>query len=179
MSKKIEKTLPPCGIYRTGRALSSEPQNIPAGILVLFHNHSNRGIPMLQLPDENHNNVWSFHKYGPGVEDDDAFIEALIPLREQGFYFLGSDLETPDGRVSKYTLVQLGYDREAHPILFWAEKGISENALFFPELGLRFEELGVLEILRPAHPLIVAGQADPDHADQHGAIIPPSNDLLQ
>ena len=149
--KKIEP--PPCGIYRTGRALKDDPEAVPAGILLMFHNHSNRGIPMVQLPKENQHNVWEFEQYGPGVEDDDAFLEALQPLREEGFYYLKEPLETPDGSYPAYSLVQLGYNLDGDPILFIGQKSEDENAMLFPETGYRFEELHILEMLGPPYPM--------------------------
>lgn len=155
MSKKraSEKEFPPCGLYQTGAMLKSDPKGIPKGSLVMFHNHSNRGIPMLQTPDENVDNNWSFHQYGPGVEDDQNFLDELKPLREQGFYYLKENLETPDATYDAFTLVQLGYNLDANPILFVAEKTEIGNALSFPETGYLFEDLDILNILGPNSPL--------------------------
>lgn len=178
MSKKRKLELPPCGLYRTGRALESEPEDVPAGILVMFHNHSNRGIPMLQLPYENEHNNWSFHKYGPGIEEDDDFIEAMAPLREQGIYFLGEDLETPDGTLPKFTLVQLGYNLNADPILFLAERQAEANALTFPETGYRFEDLDILGLLRPSYPLLLLGDDEEEEDDKHFSTPPSSDEIL-
>ncbi len=157
MPKKKNIELPPCGLYRTGRALKESPEEIPAGVLLMFHNHSNRGIPMLQMPAENEQNVWTFHKFGPGIEDDDAFLEALQPLREQGFYYLRDAIETPDGVLPRHSLIQLGYNMEADPIFFLPERSTSGNMLIFPEAGYRFEELDILEVLSPGNPLFIQG----------------------
>lgn len=173
-SKSIE--LPPCGLYRTGQALASDPENIPEGVLVMFHNHSNRGIPMLQLPAENEHNFWTFHKYGPGIEGDDAFVQALQPLREQGLYFLGEDVETPDGILPRHTLIQLGYDMGAHPILFLPERSTTHNALSFPDVGFRFDDLDILEVLQPSFPLVLPGDDDDD--EEEGVEAVPSSELL-
>ena len=164
-AKKL--SLPPCGLYRTGRPLKSQPDAIPAGILVMFHNHSNRNIPMLQLPKENTHNVWTFQEEGPGIEDDDAFLKALKPLREQGFYFLREDIQTPDGRLPKGSLVQLGYNRNADPIFFIARRGQDTNSLLFAETGYRFENLSVLEKLAPSEPLWFIGRPAPAHTDEN------------
>lgn len=180
MSKQRKIELPPCGLYRTGRALASDPEEVPKGILVMFHNHSNRGIPMLQLPYENQKNKWSFHKYGPGIEDDDAFLDALEPLREQGMYYLREALETPDGVLPEYTLVQLGYNLNADPILFLAETNPSENVLLFPDTGYRFEELDILGLLRPSNPLLILSDEEEDEEDDEG-LMPtggPSSEIL-
>lgn len=151
--KKNPVALPPCGLYRTGIPLEANSEEYPAGRLVMFHNHSNRGIPMLQQPRDNVHNCWDFHAYGQGIEDDDAFIEALVPLREQGMYYLREPLETPDGVFPKYTLVQLGYNVFAHPILFVANHLEEDNGFYFEESGYRFEELNVLQKLGPAYPI--------------------------
>lgn len=160
--------LPPCGLYRTGRALASDPEEVPSGILTMFHNHSNRGIPMLQLPRENQNNKWSFHKYGPGIEEDPEFIEALEPLREQGIYFLREALETPDGVLPEYTLVQLGYNLNGDPILFLAENNDNANAFFFPDTGYRFEDLDILGLLRPSYPMLILGEENEEEEEDEG-----------
>ena len=165
--RKRKQTLPPCGLYRTGKILVDEEGNeIPKGVLVMFHNHSNQGIPFLQLPEENYNNRWTFQKYGPGVEDRE-FLDAMEPLRDQGYYFLSNDLETPDGIAPQNSLVQLGYNPQADPILFFAERSTSENALFFAESGYRFESLEILEILSPPSPLGIFGEEDEEHEDEN------------
>lgn len=170
MSKKTNVELPPCGLYRTGKPLKENPEEIPAGVLLMFHNHSNRGIPMLQMPAENEHNVWTFHKFGPGIENDDSFIEALQPLREQGFYFLREAIETPDGTLPRHTLVQLGYDMQANPIFFLPERGVHQNSLDFPEVGYRFEDLEILEILGPSYPLFIQGDdMDEEHEEGVGS----------
>jgi hypothetical protein len=151
--QRSQRELPPCGLYRTGRALASDPEYLPAGALVMFHNHSNRNIPMVQLPKENTDNVWSFHEEGPGVENDDEFLEALEPLRPQGIYFLKRTLQTPDGTYDPYTLVQLGYNRDGEPILFPALRDPEENAFYFLEEGYGFEDLSILMDLVPEEPL--------------------------
>ncbi len=154
---KDKKKLPPCGLYRTGRALKNQETDIPAGILVMFHNHSNRNIPMLQLPRENTHNVWSFHEQGPGIEDDDAFLAALQPLLDQGFYHLREELSTPEGSFPKHALVQLGYNMKAEPILFIAQRSKDSNSLFFAETGYRFDKLDILKKLGPDQPMWFTG----------------------
>lgn len=156
----MSKSLPPCGLYRTGSALKSDPEHIPAGILVYFHNHSDQGIPFLQLPEENVHNVWSFQEFGPGIENDDSFLDSLQPLKEQGFYFLTEALQTPDREYNAYTLVQLGYNRDGDPILFPAQRSETRNALAFSESGYRFESLGILNALAPEEPMEFVAMMD-------------------
>ncbi|MCK6512911.1 hypothetical protein L6R29_23525 [Myxococcota bacterium] len=164
---KGKTTLPPCGLYRTGRALKGQETDIPAGILVMFHNHSNRDIPMLQLPRENTHNVWNFHEQGPGIENDDAFLAALQPLLDQGFYFLREELSTPDGKFPKNALIQLGYNRNGDPILFIAQRSNDHNSLFFAETGYRFEQLDILKKLGPEQPLWFTGAPTEQEHDQN------------
>jgi hypothetical protein len=149
----MAEKLPPCGIYRTGRALASDPEHVPKGALIKFHNHSDRGIPMLQAPKDNFNNVWTFHAQGPGIEGDPEFIEALVPLKPEGLYVLSEHIHTPKGVIPGNALVQLGYNRSGHPILFLPK--VLGNGLQFPEQGSVFEDLGVLELLSDKGPLWV------------------------
>ena len=62
-------SVPDCGLYRAGVSLVNNEEKVPAGSLVSFHNHSDRGIPMVQTPHNNENNLWTFHSHGFGVED--------------------------------------------------------------------------------------------------------------
>lgn len=180
MSKKTK--LPPCGLYRTGKALKNQEQDVPAGILVMFHNHSNRNIPFVQLPEENVHNVWSFFEQGPGIEDDDAFLQALQPLRDQGFYFLRESLQVTDGMLPAYTLIQLGYNAQAEPIFFRPSRSQYTNALVFPEGGYGFTSLEVLDILAPERPLDVGDTHSHDHHDEaessEGSDPSPSSGIL-
>ena len=167
--KKKEKQLPPCGLYRTGIVLPAEEDGdeVPAGHLIMFHNHSNRNIPFLQMPKENINNVWSFHEMGPGIENDE-FIEAMIPLRDQGLYYLNQDLQTSsdDAWYSELTLVQLGYNLKAEPILFMAEPLEEQNGFFFHDEGYGFPDLDILKILSPQQPFGAAEEDDEDEDEE-------------
>ncbi len=161
------KKLPPCGLYKTGIALpeSEDNEEIPAGHLIMFHNHSNKGIPFLQMPKENINNFWYFHEYGPGIKNQE-FIDALIPLREQGLYYLNTPLETDDAWYSELTLVQLGYNLRAEPILFIAEPLPDQNGFYFKETGYGFEDLDVFRILSPEKPFGVPEEDDEDEEEE-------------
>jgi len=139
-------TLPPCGIYRTGTALGADPKSVPANRLVMFHNHSDKNMPFVQLPKENTNNTWTFHSIGPGVGEDEDFIAALKPLKPQGVYVLINNILTGENTIPKGTLVQLGYNRNADPILFlgfWRDGTVA-----FPKKGYKFDDLGILENLQ-------------------------------
>lgn len=140
--------LPPCGLYRTTKPLPEHETEIPAGILIYFHNHSDAGLPVAIAPDHNIMNRWHFHGSGipfRGV----AWADSLVRLPQEGFYTLRKGLEFDGGSWPKATLVQLGYTRNGDPILFIAQlRGVvEENDLFFSDrgVGIAREQLALLE----------------------------------
>lgn len=142
-------SLPDCGLHRTTQALPGHEDEVPAGTLVYFHNHSDPGLPQVVLPDACVHNRWHFT--GPGlVFRSLAWASSLRRLPPQGFYFLDEDLAFDGGSWPRHTLVQLGYTRLADPILFIAQQraATDDNVLFFSDRGVRIDP-EVLEILRP------------------------------
>ncbi len=136
-----------CGLYRTGKALTSAPELVPEGTLVFFHNHSEQGVPVVLLPETNTDNVWSFGSDGHPVRDD-AFLDALVPLLPEGFYVASEDFTLPRGRnIREQTLVQLGYNRLGIPIVFLPER--QGNSLAFPARGFRADGLDLDTLLWP------------------------------
>lgn len=155
--------LPDCGLYRTTQALPAHEDDVPAGILVYFHNHSDSGLPQIVLPDHNVHNRWHFH--GPGVTFRSlAWAASLGKLPPQGFYFLKDEILFDGGSWPKFTLTQLGYTRRAEPILFIAQEqhDPKENSLYFSEKGVKID----LELLSLLEPLVV--YRDPS-ADPHAS----------
>ena len=151
--------LPDCGMYRTGAPLPGDPEHLPAGRLVYFHNHSQSGEPIVCCPEDNTHNRWSFQEQGHRVSDPD-FIAALTPLMPQGLYVLKEHLHISKTDIlPERTLVQLGYDREAMPILFPGR--FAGNSIHFPESGLGFNSDTVFTNLEPVTFLV------PDHGDRH------------
>jgi hypothetical protein len=135
----------PCGLYRTTIALGD---SVPADILVMFHNHSDEGPPVVQVPHSNRNNRWHFH--GPGVHLHlEAEVESLVELKAEGFYFLREHFH-PDNEhvVAERSLVQLGYNREAEPIIFFPRTKPNENALEFPRQGVKIPST-IYDLLEP------------------------------
>lgn len=127
--------LPPCGIYRTTEALPGKEEWVRENLLVYFHNHSQQGPPLLLLPSANANNRWSFHDKGYLVREED-YIETLEQLPFEGFYVLREAIYiSHDEMIPEDTLVQLGYNRAAEPIIFLAE--FDESAINFPNSGLK------------------------------------------
>ncbi|CAN5702712.1 hypothetical protein BH09MYX1_BH09MYX1_16490 [soil metagenome] len=140
--------LPPCGLYRTTKPLPDHETEIPAGILIYFHNHSDAGFPFAIAPEHNIMNRWHFHGIGipfRGV----AWADSLVRLPQEGFYTLRKGLEFDGGNWPKGTLVQLGYTKTGDPILFIAQlRGVvEENDLFFSDrgVGIAREQLALLE----------------------------------
>lgn len=131
----MPENLPPCGLYRTTQPLPGKEQWVRAGMLVYFHNHSQQGPPLLLLPAENRANRWVFHEKGYLIREP-GFAETLEPLEDEGLYVLGEPIYlSRDEFIPDNTLVQLGYNRSADPILFLGQ--FEDNTIFFPDSGLK------------------------------------------
>ncbi len=144
----------PCGLYRTTAPLPGREEQVSAGRLVFYHNHSTQGPPLVLTPHANEHNVWRFHDKGWLVEDAD-WPETLAPLLPEGYYVLqrAVHLKGAEDALPDRTLVQLGYDRNARPILFPAE--FEGNTIRFPERGFGFDD-EVFGLLEPA-PFVAPG----------------------
>jgi len=141
----MSTTLPPCGIYKTQQALSGKEEWVKDNLLVYFHNHSQQGPPLLLLPASNSQNRWTFHDKGYLVRDP-GFVETLMPLRPEGYYVMNEPIYlSHDEMIPENTLVQLGYNRVADPILFLAE--FENNVIKFPSSGLKCT-LEIFDIIR-------------------------------
>lgn len=118
-----------------------------AGILVYFHNHSQQGPPLVLLPAENKHNRWSFNDKGYLIREPD-YVDTLVPLKEEGLYVLEEPIYlSREEFIPDQTLVQLGYNRSADPILFLAQ--FENTAIFFPDSGLKCTT-EVFDLLREA-----------------------------
>ncbi|HVY48030.1 MAG TPA: hypothetical protein VHB21_19215 [Minicystis sp.] len=158
--------LPECGLYRTTRALPGHEDKIKAGMLVYFHNHSDSGpLPSVLAPDHNVLNRWHFH--GPAIEFRGlSWAETLEPLPTEGFYTLRRELSFEGGSWPKSTIVQLGYNPQADPILFIARVPgrLTENVLAFSDrgVGIPREQLNILE------PAVTYAEPAEGHTADHG-----------
>ena len=144
----VKSILPPCGLYRTTRPLPEHETDIPAGLLVYFHNHSDSGLPVVIPPEHNVLNRWHFH--GAGVPFRGlSYADSLERVLDEGFYMLRKGLEFDGGSWPKGTLVQLGYTRNGDPILFIAQlrADLQENDLYFSDrgVGVNRQQLAILE----------------------------------
>lgn len=147
----VKSILPPCGLYRTTKALPDNEEAIPAGSLVYFHNHSDSGLPVVIAPDHNILNRWHFH--GAGIPFRGlSWADSLAKIPAEGFYMLRKGIEFDGGSWPKGTLVQLGYTRTGDPILFIGQirAQLDENDLFFSDkgVGITRDQLALLEQLQ-------------------------------
>jgi hypothetical protein len=155
-----------CGLYRASKALPGNEDKVPAGTLVYFHNHSsnNGPLPSVIPPDHNVHNRWHFHQEG-AIDNirSPSWVDSLEKMPEQGFYTLRRELPLDTGSWPKGSIVQLGYTRNADPILFIAQQRavLQENDLFFSDkgVGIKRDQLSLLE---PA-----AIYADPGDGTEH------------
>ncbi|MBI5608042.1 MAG: hypothetical protein HY902_04120 [Deltaproteobacteria bacterium] len=141
----------PCGLYRTGRALTGAEDDVPADTLVHLHDHRPEEWPTVHLPVDQQGIHWQFDDTGCQALDP-AFLLDLLPLAPEGWYVLRQPLATggeADATLPARSLVLLGYNRQAHCILFPAQFGLRE--VRFAERGFRFEDLAVLEALEPVN----------------------------
>jgi hypothetical protein len=148
MSGPTKTTLPSCGLYRTTKPLAGHEQQFPENLLVYFHNHSDSGLPQVLAPDHNVHNRWHFH--GPGVDFRGlSWADSLVKMPVEGFYTLKRELAFEGGTWPKGALVQLGYTRNADPILFIGQvrTKLDENDLWFSDrgVGLPRDQLSILE----------------------------------
>lgn len=148
---KPKSLLPDCGLFRTSKPLPEHEAEVPAGILVYFHNHSDSGLPVVVVPEHNVHNRWHFH--GAGIPFRGlSWADSLVKLPAEGFYMLRRALTFEGGEWAKSALVQLGYNRNADPILFIAQvrAQLQENDLFFGDngVGVPREQLSILEPLQ-------------------------------
>ena len=133
--------------------LPEHEAEVPASVLVYFHNHSDSGLPVVIVPDHNIMNRWHFHGAGTPFRGL-SWADTLVKLPSEGFYMLRKQLDFDGGSWPKATLVQLGYTKTGDPILFIAQQrgAMDENDLFFSDrgVGIRQDQLAMLEVLKGA-----------------------------
>jgi hypothetical protein len=143
--------LPDCGLYRTTKPLPDHEGAVTAGLLVYFHNHSDSGLPVVIPPEHNVLNRWHFH--GTGIPFRGlSWADSLVKLPAEGFYMLRKALSFDGGEWPKSALLQLGYTRNADPILFIGQvrSQLAENDLWFSDkgVGVTRDQLALLEPLQ-------------------------------
>lgn len=152
----IPINMPKCGIFRTTKPLPGQAQQVPAGRLIYFHNHSQQGMPMLLLPKDNQNNRWSWNDKGYLIKDP-TYPGTLVPLLAEGLYTLRATFTVDGKSIPEKALVQLGYNQAAEPILFMGRW--EENSIQFLNRGLKAPDTSVFRDLEPAG--FVVGRTQP------------------
>lgn len=128
--------LPPCGLYRTATAMPDRDEQVPAGKLVYFHNHSREpDTGIVLLPEENTANKWKFTERGYLVRNA-SWARSLVPLLDEGFYTVAASFQKGTTAVEQGQLVQLGYNRDGVPIIFFPTYQATSNGLVFPVKGM-------------------------------------------
>jgi hypothetical protein len=131
----MPENLPPCGLFRTAEPLPGKEQWVREGMLVYFHNHSQQGPPLLLLPAENKKNRWVFHEKGYLIREPN-FVRSLEPLKDEGLFVLTEPIYlSREEFIPEQTLIQLGYNRSADPIVFLGQ--FEDNTIVFPDSGLK------------------------------------------
>ena len=137
-----------CGLYRSTLPIPAGSDAIAPPRLVYYHNHSEQGSSMVLLPDVNTDNRWTFKDKGFLVADA-AFIEGLEPLKPQGLYRLREHFHPNDDQVvNTNALVQLGYNGQGDPILFFPTALSGKNGIEFPTSGMKIPP-AIFELLEP------------------------------
>lgn len=138
--------LPPCGLYQTTLPLAGKEEEVPAGRLVYFHNHSKQGQPLLLLPATNTHNQWTFQDRGFLIADI-GFVVTLKRLLPEGLYITQTHIHTGNAVLPEQSLVQLGYNREAAAIVFPGRR--VQNTIVFPDRGIRLANEAMLQAIKP------------------------------
>jgi hypothetical protein len=126
----MSTALPPCGLYRTIRAIGE----IPAGRLAYFHNHGDPG-PGLYFPDTWTGNRAHFAAKGHTLPANfDA--SAIQALPREGFYRVVKAFYCCSKNCVEFqpeAFVQLGYNGNGQALLFVPELG--NSSIQIPDRG--------------------------------------------
>ena len=143
------------GIYKTTKFLPEQEAAVPRDQLVLIRTDGDFAPASVLLPVSNKNNQWQFQM--PGIKVPPRSLnwgETLIKLPQEGFYrLLKEKTFESGGRWLVNAIVQLGYTKNAEPILFIAQRRnpLTNNDLYFSDKGVKVEldELkGMIELLQ-------------------------------
>lgn len=137
----MSEELPPCGLYRTSKSIGGVPEDR----LVYFHNHGDPG-PGIYLPEAWKNNRARFSAQGTTLDDLDL-AQTLEPVAAEGLYRVVERFYCCTKQCRDYdsdTLVQLGYNARAEPILFLP--ALSDNGVTLPERGQRIDSDGIARL---------------------------------
>lgn len=134
----------PCGLYKTTKPIDGK---ISTGELVYYHNHGDPGPGVYPVEKWSHNKA-VFSKSGASVPTE-GWERSLEPVVPEGFFTVEETFYCCEDRCRSFekgSLVQLGYNRKADPLLFtpvWSYEGIR-----LPKRGTKVD-VEKLELLRP------------------------------
>lgn len=140
--------LPPCGLYRTTASLG----DIPAGRLVSFHSHGDRG-PGVFLPTGWIHHRAQFSSVGAAIPSP-GWSRTLDRLRPEGVYRVREEFHCCERQCRLFErdlLVQLAYTPEAAPVVLVLS--LHDGALVLPPQGNVVDRATVSRL----SPLQVAG----------------------
>lgn len=141
------------GIYKTAQYLPGNEAQVGPDQLVLIRTDGEFAPASVLLPVQNTNNQWRFQMPGLKVPATNyAWGQTLVKLMHEGFYRLKEELTFGDnGRWIKNAIVQLGYTRNADPILFIAQRRnpLTSNELWFSDKGVKLEFERLESLIEP------------------------------
>ncbi len=129
------------GIYKTTKYLPEHEAQVGPNQLVLIRTDGEFAPASVLLPVRNEHNQWQFGM--PGIKIPPTSLnwaESLEKVPHEGFYRLLEEFSFGDtGKWLVNAVVQLGYTREADPILFIAQRRrpLVSNDLFFSDKGVK------------------------------------------
>lgn len=141
------------GIYKTTKYLPGHEAEVAPEQLILIRTDGEFAPASVLLPVRNEHNQWHFRM--PGIKIPSTSLnwrDTLMTLPREGFYRLNREFRFGDNGVwPQDSLVQLGYNQRADPILFIAQRRapLVSNDLFFSDKGVKIELEDVAELLSP------------------------------
>ncbi len=151
-SRAMASTFEP-GIYKTTKYLPGHEAQVPPNMLVLIRTDGEFAPASVLLPSSNTNNQWMFSMPGVKVPATSfGWADTLRKLPHEGFYRLKKEM-TFDGGGKWLVggIVQLGYTREADPILFIATRRnpLTSNTLWFSDKGVKVDLDDIDDLIEP------------------------------
>ena len=141
------------GIYKTTKYLPGYEAQVVPNRLVLIRTDGDFAPASVLLPVMNENNQWRFQMPGMKIPATSLnWAESLENIPHEGFYRLLDEFTFGDqGRWLKNAIIQLGYTREADPILFIAQRRspLVSNDLWFSDKGVKVSMEEARKMLEP------------------------------
>lgn len=141
------------GIYKTTKYLPGHEAQVGPDQLILIRTDGEFAPASVLLPINNVHNRWRFQM--PGIKIPDTAVgwgESLLKLKHEGFFRLTREFTFGErGRWVENAIVQLGYTRNADPILFIAQRRnpLTNNELWFSDKGVKIDFDQVEGLLEP------------------------------